>query len=210
MPLITDIQPQKSKKRVNIYIDGRFSFGIDVENFVRYELKAGKELSQEKIEEIVRKAEFQKVYDKIIAFGTLRPRSEKEFERWLKKHKVHESLHKELFARLQHLELLGDRKFSEWWVTQRSTFKPRSKSALQYELLKKGVDKTIIRDVLRSLVVDEVSLAKELVLKKRRLWENLEKEKAKQKIQMILASKGFGWDVAKKVIGEVLHCQLRE
>jgi regulatory protein len=205
MPQITEIKPQKSKKRVNIYIDGVFSFGLDLENFIVLGLKVGKELNEEEIAEIVKKAEFSKVFDKIIRFGMMRPRSEKEFRDWLRKYQVHESMHAELFKKLTRLELLDDPKFARWWITQRGTFKPRSKNALKYELLQKGIHREIISDALLEIKVDEMSLAKELVLKKKRMWENREPAEAKKKIQMILAGKGFGWNVAKKIIDDVLQ-----
>ncbi len=205
MPVITELKPQKSKKRVNIYIDGEFSFGVDLDNLLRYGLKEGKELMQEQLEEVIKKAEFQKVFDKIVAYGSLRPRSEKEYRDWLRKYKVHESLYEELFDKLRRLELMDDVKFAKWWVGQRNEFKPRSKSALTFELMKKGIARDVIKEALSDVEVGEVSLARDLVLRKKRVWEKLEGLARKQKIQMILASKGFGWNVVKKVIEEVLQ-----
>jgi regulatory protein len=214
MPTITEIKPQKSKKRVNIYLDESFSarggpasswgFGLDLENFVRLGLKVGMELTEEEVTEIVRKAEFSKTFDKMIRFGMMRPRSEKEFRDWLRKYKVHESIYDELFSKLKRLELLDDERFAKWWVSSRNEFKPRSKSALTFELLKKGIARDLIKDVLSDIQIDEVSLAKEVVMKKKRVWEKLEKQEAKRKIQMILAARGFGWEVAKKVTEDVL------
>src|SRR3972149_10018566 len=99
MPLITAIKPQKNNKRLNIYLDGKFGFGIDLENFVKLKLKVEQELEDKQIEEIVKKAEFQKTFEKILRFVTLRPRSEKEISNWLRRKKIHESLHKDLFIR---------------------------------------------------------------------------------------------------------------
>jgi len=107
MAVITSIKPQKNKKRVSLYLDGEFGFGLDLENFVKLGLKTGMRLKDEEIREIVKKAEFQKVLDKLLKFASLRPRSEKEFNLWLKKHKVHQSLHEDLFNRLKRLELIG-------------------------------------------------------------------------------------------------------
>jgi len=39
MPVITSIKAQKNQKRVNIYLDGKFSFGLDLENFMKLQLK---------------------------------------------------------------------------------------------------------------------------------------------------------------------------
>ena len=69
MPSITAIKPQKSKNRINIYLDGKFGFGLDLENFVKFGLKVEQELSEERIIEITKKAEFQKVFDRILFFA---------------------------------------------------------------------------------------------------------------------------------------------
>ena len=39
MPIITAIKPQKNKKRVNIHLERKFGFGIELENFVKFGLK---------------------------------------------------------------------------------------------------------------------------------------------------------------------------
>jgi len=50
VPVITVISLQKSKNRVNIYLDGKFGFGIDLDNFVKLNLKVEQDLSEEEIE----------------------------------------------------------------------------------------------------------------------------------------------------------------
>ena len=78
MPIITSIKPQKNNKRVNIYLDNEFGFGLDLENFVKFHLKVDQELTDEQITKIVKDAEFQKILDKLLRFAMLRPRSKKE------------------------------------------------------------------------------------------------------------------------------------
>ena len=134
MPTITSIKPQKNKKRVNIYLDDKFGFGLDLKNFMTLGLKVEQELSDIEITEILKKAEFQKTLDKLLRFATLRPRSEKEINNWLRKYKVHQSLVKDLFSKLKRLELLDDTKFAKWWVEQRVNFRPRAKRVLSQEL----------------------------------------------------------------------------
>src|SRR4030066_2340490 len=102
MPVITGIKQQKNKNRVNVYLDDKFGFGIDLDNFVLLHLKVDQELTEKEIEEIVKKAEFQKTYDKLLRFAMVRPRSEKEFHFWFRKHGVHNSMQDELFNRIKH------------------------------------------------------------------------------------------------------------
>lgn len=200
MPIITAIKPQKNKKRVNVYLDDKFGFGLDLETFVKLDLKTEQELTDSQVGKIVKEAEFQKVYDKLLRFSTLRPRSEKELKSWLKKHKVHKSLYKDLFNRLKRLGLFDDRKFAKWWVGQRLEFKSKSKKELEYELRKKGIDKNTLDDVLSEVEIDEDKIAKELLEKKKYRWEKLPKLDAKKKMGEYLARKGFVWEVIKKVI----------
>ena len=200
MPRITKLKSQKSKKRMNVYLDEKFAFGIDLDNLVKYDLKVDQEYSDEQIDKIVKDAELQKTFDKLMHFATIRLRSEKEVEFWLKRKKVPESLHKELFDRLKRLNLLDDEKFAAWWVEQRNQFRPRSKRVLINELRVKGIDKNIIEDVLEENVIDEEKIAKELYEKNKYKWEKLPEYERKQKAYAYLARKGFSWDVIKKVV----------
>ena len=200
MPKITAISPQKNGKRVNIYLDGKFGFGIDLENYVTLGLKVESELTDEKVKEIIKKAEFQKTLEKILKFATLRPRSEREIRGWLKRKKIHESLHKDLFDRLNHLELVDDRKFAEWWVGQRLEFSPRAKKILDYELRAKGIKKEIIEEVMSYVEVDEEGIAKTLLEKKSYRWKDISKLERKKKMVEFLGRKGFSWEVILKAI----------
>jgi len=200
MPEITSIKPQKNGKRVNIYLDDRFGFGIDLENYVVLGLKIGKTYSEEEIETIIKKAQFQKTLDKLLRFATLRPRSEREIKNWLKKKKIHESLNNELFKRLKRLDLLDDEKFAKWWIDQRLSFKPRGKRALKYELFQKGIDKWIIEKILNESEIDEDKIAKELLEKNAYKWGKCKGYKEKQKKSQFLARKGISWDSIKKLI----------
>ena len=200
MPIVTAIKPQRNKKRVNIHLDGKFGFGLDLENYLKLGLKVEQELTEKEVEEIVKKAEFQKVYDKILRFASLRPRSKNEFEGWLQRKKVHKSLHKELFARLKRLELLDDEKFARWWVEQRQSFRPKSVRVLKLELRQKGIDKDIIENVLSETEIDEEKIARKLYEKSKYKWEKLPSFEARRKASAYLGRKGFGWDVIKRVV----------
>lgn len=199
MPTITKISPQRSRKRVNIYLDDKFGFGIDLENFVTLNLRVEQELTTKELNKIIEKAEFQKTYNKLLRFATLRPRSEREVLYWLKRKKVHESIYKKLFSRLKKLELLNDEKFAHWWIEQRLTFKPRGERALISELLQKGVERDVIKSVLLKVDMDEEGKAKELLEKNKAKWDKLKGGERKRKVWGFLARKGFSWETIRKV-----------
>ena len=200
MPEISALKPQKNGKRVNVYLDVKFGFGIDLENFVTLGLKIGQEYSEEEIAEIIKKAEFQKSLYKLLKFATLRLRSEKEINDYFKRKKIHENLISGLFNRLKKLELVNDLEFARWWVEQRQAFKPKTRKVLKLELKSKGISKEIIEEVLAETKVDEFKIAKELLSKKAYKWTGLPAFEARRKKSQYLAGKGFGWEVIEKVV----------
>ena len=200
MSRVTSIKQQKNKNRVNVYLDDKFGFGIDLDNFVLLHLKIDQELTEREVAEIVKKAEFQKTWEKLLRFAMVRPRSKKEIADYFRRKQVHESMHEKLIGKLRHLELLDDAKFAKWWVEQRQSFRPKPKRILNNELRIKGIKKEVIDQVLGEEVVDEEKMARELIEKKAYKWQGLPAREARQKMSQHLAGKGFSWDVIEKVV----------
>jgi regulatory protein len=200
MPIITSIKAQKNQKRVNINLDGSFGFGLDLENFMKLQLKANQELTQEEINEIIKKGELQKSFDKTLRFVMTRPRSLKEVKDYFKRKEIDSSLYQNILDRLEKLQLLDDQKFAKWWVDQRLEFKHKSKKDITFELRQKGIDTNIIKNVLDGSEIDELKIVKELIEKKKYKWERYDEKVRKQKIAQYLAGKGFNWDIIKNVV----------
>lgn len=200
MSVITSIKAQKNQKRVNINLDGSFGFGLDLENFMKLQLKVNQELSQKEINEIIKKSEFQKCLDKTINFTMVRPRSIKEVKDYFRRKEVPESIHEEIFKRLERLELLDDKKFAKWWIDQRLQFKLKSQKDITFELRQKGIDTNTIKNTLDDSEIDEVKIAKELIAKKSYKWQRFDEKTRRQKISQYLVGKGFNWNVVNDVL----------
>lgn len=198
--VITSIKQQKKKDRVNVYLDGKFGFGIDLDNFVILNLRVGQELTETEIGRIVKKADFQKILEKLLNFMMIRPKSEKEVRDWLYRKKVVESMHRDLFIKVKQFDLLDDTKFARWWIETRQLFRPKPKRILQMELMKKGINKEIISEVLSETEVDEGKIARDLLQKRSVYWKRVEKDKLKQKMIEYLVRKGFGFEIAKNAV----------
>lgn len=204
MPKVTSITPQKrggqKSARVNVFLDGEFAFGIDLDNLVKFGIKIEKEFTKEQVEKIIHEAEFAKTYNLLLNFATIRPRSEQEITSWLKRKQTPPGLSSRLIKKLAKLELYGDEKFAKWWLEQRLHFKLKSKKELVFELRQKGVNKKIIEDVLASTEVDELASVKKLVEKNLYKWDRYKGRQRKEKIMRYLMSKGFSFDVIEYVI----------
>ena len=200
MPTITAIKPQKNKKGVNIYLDGKFAFRIGLEGFVKSRLKIEQKISDKRIKEIISEAKFQEVYSKLLNFVTMRPRSESEIKSWMVKKKVNEILKDKLIKKIKKLGLADDGKFARWWIEQRLAFKNKSLFDLKNELRAKGIKKEVVEDILAEVNIDELSSAKKLVEKNMYKWSRFPERIAKQKINGFLSRKGFSWETIRKVI----------
>ena len=205
MPFVTSVKPQKNNKRLNIFIDSKFSFGIDLDNFVKFKLKEGQEVSDNEIEKIIKASEFSKSLDKLIRFAMVRPRSEKEIKDYFKRKKVPTTLQEELFYRLKSLNLLDDLEFTKWWVEQRRDYSNKSKRQITFELKNKGVNKEIIDTVISEQPFDDNEMAYVLILKNEHKWVRFDTKIKKQKIAAYLSSKGFDWDNINYAIDK--YCQ---
>lgn len=170
---------------------------------MKLNLKVGQEFSDDEVEKMVGSAELQKVYEKILRFASLRPRSVKEYKDWFRRHKVHESMHRGLFNKLKRFDFVDDERFALWWVRQRKEFKLKSMRELWSELRLKGIDKNIIDEVISNVGIDDTESVKKLLKKKLYRWEKLPPKKAKIKISAYLSRKGFRWEAIRSALKEI-------
>ncbi len=205
MPLITDIKLQKNKKRFNIYLDGKFAFAVSAEALAKAELAIDKEISSEKVEELIKEDEFIKFYDRVLRFLSYRPRSEKELQYWFKRKKVGSETQKLIEKKLRQYKYLDDQEFTRWWIEQRMTFRPFGKRRLSLELRQKGISKEIIEEQLGSLKNEDLSqLAEKLAKKKLKALKGLPYFEARTKLTAFLARRGFRWEIIKEVVAKTL------
>ncbi len=203
--IVTDIQPQKLKcNRVNIYIDGKFAFSLDLEQVVKHGVKINQELTALQTEQLLKAKEFKLWYDRILKFLSFRPRSRKEITDYLNRKKAGETMIRLITDKLGRLQLINDTEFAQWLIKQRNTFRPRGKQLLKRELLQKGISREIIDEVLSSdEIKPEIETAGEILQKKLPLWQKLPLQKQREKTISYLGRRGFGWDVINTIIKEI-------
>lgn len=87
--LITNLkQGAKNPNRVNVFVDGKYSFSLDVAQVVDFGVKIGRVLSETELEEMKRASEFGKVYQRALEWVLVRPRSVGELRDYLKRREM--------------------------------------------------------------------------------------------------------------------------
>jgi len=218
MVKITDIVPQKKdSKRVSIFIDKQFAFGLSLELRFEKKLEVGKNLSEKQIKDLIESDQFERLLNNSLRFLSFRPRSEKEIiDHLLRKGKLKgiekSDSEKEQYSgsiqkvvnKLKKLDQVNDKEFAKWWIEQRQRFKPRGSRAIRVELLQKGIDREMVRELLdEKNTVSEEELAIRVALKKIQSYKRLVRVEFMDKMAQHLARRGFSWDVVKKVVDTI-------
>ena len=84
--IITDLkQGVKNPNRVNVFINDKFSFSLDLAQVVDLGIKKGKSITEAELAEYQKASEFGKLYQRALEWVLLRPRSEREVRDYLKR-----------------------------------------------------------------------------------------------------------------------------
>jgi len=205
---ITGISIQKKdKNRINVMVDGKYRFSLDVFQLVDLGIKVGAEYSDEELTNLEQESQFGKVYGRALEYSLMRPHSAREVLDYLYRKTrptrtktgemrpgVPTEVTTRVFDRLVEKGYVDDEKFARYWVDNRSLRKGASKRKLSSELSAKGVERSIIERLLsESERTDEDELQK-IIEKKRSKYPD------DQKFMMYLARQGFSYDDIKSAL----------
>jgi len=212
---ITNISAQANNKdRVNVSVDGKYRFSLDIFQVADLGIRVGKEYTDEELTELETESQFGKIYARTLEYCLMRPHSAKEVRDYLyrktrttklrskktgelyDKPGVSSAITGRVFDRLVEKGYIDDEKFTRYWVENRNLTKGASKRKLINELRVKGVEQSIIEKHLsESVRSDEDELAKVIAKKRNRYPDN-------QKFMQYLARQGFSYDDIKTALAE--------
>lgn len=205
---ITNISVQaKNPDRVNVSVDGKYRFSLDIYQVGELGIKIGKEYSEAELVALETESQFGKLYTRALEYVMLRPHSAREVRDYLYRKTRHSfdkngqkregyspALAERVYERLQSKEYLDDEKFASFWVENRNRTKGASLRKITAELRAKGVAGDIIDRVMgESDRNDGEELAK-IIAKKRARYPDT------KKFMMYLARQGFSYDDIKAAL----------
>lgn len=197
----------RDKDRVNVSIDGKYRFSLDIVQVGELGVKIGTEYTGEELKLLEAESQFGKVYVRALEYALIRPRSLKEIKDYLYrktrsvrtkngdlKDGVSPVVTKRVLQRLVECGYIDDEKFARFWVENRNVKKGASKRKLQAELRAKGVDSAVIEQVLGESPRDDADELQKIIAKKRGRYSD------DQKLMQYLARQGFDYDLIREVI----------
>ena len=207
MPTITRFSEQKRRpNRRNIYLDGSFAFGCNVNVVARFRLRAGMILSDQQVQEIQLGEVKQDCFDTAIKFLQSRLHSTTELKRKLIRQEWGNEVIDAVLGDLARMGYLDDERFARTRALSASQQKHHGPRRAMVELLKAGVKSDVanraVDDVYGS--VDNTAAARKLAQKQASRLKKLEPLVARRRLAGMLQRRGFDYETIKPVIDEVL------
>lgn len=150
--------------------------------------------------------DFDFYYKKALKYLGIRSRSEKEIRDYFKKKHIDPQMVDLVTHKLRQQKFINDEEFARMWIRSRTEFKPKGERLIRLELQQKGISKDIIDKAFEpedDEGRDELLLAKDILERKRKKFEPMEKQERFNKAGSLLARRGFNLDEIKKAIEEV-------
>jgi regulatory protein len=204
---ITDISVQaRNPDRVNVSVDGKYRFSLDIIQVTELGIKRDKEYTEEELVELEYESQFGKIYARALEYTLMRPHSAKEVRDYLwrktrttrvrvrdtnetrEKPGVSQAIVDRVYERLVERGHINDEKFAQFWVENRQASKGISQRKLTAELRAKGVESSVIDTAMQNSPREEKSEIRKVLDKKRHRYDD------EQKLIAYLMRQGFSYD----------------
>ncbi|MFH9013644.1 recombination regulator RecX [Streptomyces sp. NPDC017943] len=134
------------------------------------------------------------------------PRTRKQLADALRKRQIPDEAAEEVLSRFEEVGLINDSAFADAWVESRHHGRGLARRALARELRTKGVDATLIDEAVSQLDSEqEEATARELVARKLRSTQGLDRDKRLRRLAGMLARKGYPEGMALRVVRQALE-----
>ena len=133
------------------------------------------------------------------------PKSRHQLEQALHRRGCPQDVAAAVLDRFEQVGLVDDEAYAQMFVRSRQTGRGLASRALRHELRAKGIDEDTTRAVLEEIDPQvEREIARGLVVKKLRTMHGLERPVQVRRLAGMLARKGYGSELALRVIHETL------
>jgi regulatory protein len=201
---ITALEVQaRDQSRVNLYLDGRFAFGLSAKTAADAGLKKGDHLTADRIVGLLHGEAHEQATLQAFNYLSYRSRSVKEMERYLRgKGHAPETI-SSVIQRLVDLHYLDDAHFAVAWVENRKRFGGRGPHLLRSELRQKGVARETADEAIADLSGDEGEQALDAGRKKAQTLRAADYAEFSRKLGGYLSRRGYSGDVVWETVKQL-------
>jgi len=198
---ITALQPQRrDKRRVSVFLDGNYLFGLSHDTVAALGLSVGREVDRADLDRIAREEQLYEARQYAFLLLSYKARTTSELRQRLTRKGYSPDVISHTLQRLTELKMIDDAGFARRFTEDRVTIGHKGKWRIRGELLKRGVAKEHIEDALAT-APDETAAAREVAEKYLSRNRRLEPDVLKRRLYALLARRGFSPDTIRKVMG---------
>src|SRR5687768_12287240 len=207
MPTITKITEQKrTPNRRNVFLDGKFAFGCNLNVVARFRLRAGMSLTAEQVREIEFGEVKQECFDAAMQFLQARLHSRAELYRKLARREWGDEVIDAVLEDLARLGYLDDERFAKTKALSAAQHKQHGRRRAFIELIRSGVKGDVADKALSEVYTDTdtMAIARQLAQKQAPRLKQLDPLVARRRLAGMLQRRGFDYDDIRPIIDEVL------
>jgi regulatory protein len=202
MSVITKLTTAKSRDgRINIYLDGKYTFSLPAAMVVKEGLTTNQELSSSQVKTLATADRYRRCLNTAIRYIGYRPRSEFEVRQRLHQRGFEDDFVGKVIADLKEQGLIDDTSFARFWKENRDDFSPRSRWLTGVELRRKGIDSETIEQVVGE--VDDNESAYRAALSKARHLSPSDYQLFRRRLGEHLKRRGFTYEVINNAVAKV-------
>ncbi|NFM73515.1 recombination regulator RecX [Clostridium botulinum] len=203
--IITKIEVQKrNKDRVNVYIDEEFNFACSSELIYYHNLKKGKVIDQNSLNDIIKEDNYIKAKGYALKYIEKSLKTESQVKEKLYLKEYDEDTVNKVIRFLKDYNFIDDDKYCDMYIREKLNIYGRNK--IKYTLLNKGVKENIVIEKINNINEEkEKKVAYKLAEKKYKIMILREKDKFKiyKKIWPYIISRGYNSNIAEWIINEL-------
>jgi len=198
---ITALAPQKkNKRRVSVFLDGNFLFGLSSDTVAALGLRVGREVDRAGLDRIALEEQRYESLQYAFLLLSYKARTTSELTQRLTRKGFSPDIVSSTLQRLAELKMVDDAGFARRFAEDRIAIGHKGKWRIRGELLKRGVAKEHIEDALAT-APDETAAAREVAEMYLSRNRRLEPDVLKRRLYAFLARRGFSPDTIRQVMG---------
>ncbi len=195
--IVMEIVPV-DKRRSKVFLDEDFALVLYRGEINRFGIKEGEELSEDTYQEILDDILFKRARERVLYLLKASDKTEQELVRKLKDGGYPKEAIEYAVGFVKEHRFINDEDYGKRYVEFNS--RRKSEKQIQFELQRKGLDKEMIRDILKEQPVDEEAQIQAYIRKKRIDPQELDR-KERSKVMASLGRKGFSYEAVNRVLG---------
>jgi regulatory protein len=197
---ITALQPQRrSRRRVSVFLDGRFLLGLSQDTVAALGLREGMEVDRAELDRFARAEQLGQARNYAFLLLSYKARTTAELRQRLTRKGFSPEATQATLDRLAELKMVDDEGYARQFAQDRVSIGHKGRWRVRQELAKRGISREQVEAAMAQ-APDETAAAREVAEKYRARNRRLEPAVLSRRLYAFLARRGFSPDTISRVL----------